>query len=106
MALSENQLNSIEKVISDPIHGREFYTKETYSALVSVLNSIIDSNILNITNHSTQMDICDSIKNYLISILHSRKEYISCYENETPLKSEGATFVFFIIWNFGMDVVR
>lgn len=41
MALSENQLNSIEKVISDPIHGREFYTKETYYALVSVLNSII-----------------------------------------------------------------
>lgn len=31
------------------------------------------------------MDICDSIKNYLISILHSRKEYISSYENETPL---------------------
>ena len=83
--LNQKQIDRINAVINDPVHGAEFYTEEMHLELLYKVSDILDS--LNIDESTPEEDIIKGINEYLKKNVSIRNEYFFAFReliNEFP----------------------
>ena len=71
--MDSKKMLDIIKIIEEPVHGKEFYSRDMIQELESALDEITAT--LDINESSTQTEILEIINNYVKSTVSIRREY-------------------------------